>query len=404
MPTPATAIFRQIKYKQETTYGEIPTLTGSTAIRRVEFSPTLEKDTYQSSEIRTDQQIADFRHGARRAVGTLRGELSPKAYADFFAALLRRDFAATTAMSGLSITIGGTAGAWTVTRSAGSFITDGLKVGDVIRLSGGTLNANNANKNLLVYGLTATVATCIVLNGTSLTAEGPIASVTVSVPGKRTYVPTSGHTDRSFTIESWFADLVQSEMYTGMKPGRASLSLPATGMATVDIEFAGQNVQTFTTEQFTSPNAAPTFGVTAAVNGVLLLGSTQMTAVRDLSIEINGNLGGAPVVGSNVIPNQFPGRVEVTGQFSAYFDDVTQRDAFLNETEQSMVVVLTTDNSAAADFISITLPRIKIGGAAKNDAADGIVQTIPFQALLNGSGGTGTSSERTTIVMQDSQA
>jgi hypothetical protein len=405
MPTPASAIFRRIKYKAETTYGTIPALSGSQAIRRVEFSPDLTKDTFQSNELRTDQQIADFRHGARKTGGTLRGEVSPKAYADFLAAVLRKDFVATAALTGLSLTLAvSTHPVYTLTRGSGDFLTSGVKVGDVVRLTAGTWNAANLNVNLLVVGMTSTVLTVIVANNKTLTAEGPIASSTLTVVGKRAWVPTSGHTDKSFSIESWFSDLSRSEMYTGMKPTRVSFALPATGMATVEIEFAGQNVVTYTTEQFTSPTAAPSFGVAAAANGLLVIGGQQQTVVRDLSININGNYSGEPVVGSNQIPFQFPGRIVVDGQFTAYFDSTTLRDAFLNETEQSLAVLLTSDNSDNADFVSITLPRIKLGSASKNDAADGIVQTFNFQALLKSTGGSGTDSEQTTIVIQDSQA
>jgi hypothetical protein len=370
------------------------------------MSPDLTKETYQSEEIRTDQQVADFRHGARSAVATLSGELSPKAYSDFMAALLRKAWAATAAITGASITIAGTAGAWTITRAAGSYLTDGVKVGDVIRLTAGAFNGANINKNLLVHTLTATVATCLVLNGSVLVGEGPIATSTVTVVGKRTLIPLTGHTDLSYTIESYFADLspVQSEMYTGMKPASMAIGLPSTGLATVEIQFQGQNVTTYTAEQFTSPTAAPAFGIAAAVNGVLRVGGVTMTTVRDLSINVNGNYGGGPVVGSNLVPNRFPGRVMVDGQFTAYFDSITLRDAFLNETEISLMAVLTSDNAANSDFIGFSIPRLKVGSASKDDAADGIVQTFTFVGLLKAAGGAGTDSDATTIVIQDSQA
>ena len=102
--------------------------------------------------------------------------------------------------------------------------------------------------------------------------------------------------------------------------------------------------------------------------------------------------------------NQFPGRVIVTGQFTAYFDSVTLRDAFINETEIDLFAAFTTDNTAAADFVAIGLPRIKLGSAGKSDGETGIVQTFQYQALLDTTGGAGTDSEKTTIVVQDSQA
>lgn len=411
MPNPATAIFRQIKYKVESTYGTIPSpLSGSQAIRRVEFSPDLTKETYQSAELRTDQQVADFRHGARRAGGTLRGELSPKAYADFLACLLRKTWAATSALSGLSSTLAIDGAAPDYTLSGSGFLTGNtVKAGDVIRITAGSWNAANMNVNLLVRDVVSASSlkvTC--LNGKTLVPEGPIASTTISIVGKKTYVPTSGHTDISYTIESYFADLTKSEMYTGMKPVSAALALPSTGMSTIDLAFAGQNVTTYGAEQFTSPTAAPTYGVAAAVNGVLAVGGAgavaRQTVVRDLSININGNFGGSPVIGSNQVPFQFPGRVTVDGQFTAFFDSITLRDAFLNETELQLMAVLTADNGDAADFVAFSLPRIKVGSASKNDAQDGIVQTFSYTALLQGSGGSGTKYDQTTIAIQDSQA
>jgi hypothetical protein len=49
------------------------------------------------------------------------------------------------------------------------------------------------------------------------------------------------------------------------------------------------------------------------------------------------------------------------------------------------------------------MPRIKLGGSSKSDGEQGIVQTLPFTALLNSAGGTALATEKTTLVMQDSQ-
>lgn len=411
MPNPATAIFRQIAFKKETTYGVSPTplSSGCKYIRRTEFSPDVSKDTYQSNEIRTDQQIADFRHGTRRASGTLRGELSPKAYEDFFAALLRKGFAATSALTGLTSTLAVDGAHPLYTLDGSGFLTgDTVKVGDVVQITAGAWNAANLNVNLLVYDIPdATTLNVIPLNGKTLTAEGPIGSTTISIVGKKVWVPSTAHTQDSFAIESYFAEagLAQSELYLGMLPMSAALGLPSTGMATVEFAFGGQNVTTSNgSPAMTNVTAAPAYGVAAAVNGLLVVGGVRQTVVRDLSVNINGNFGGSPVVGSNQVPFQFPGRIAVDGSFSAFFDSTTLRDAFLNETEVSLMVVLSSDNTDAADFVGITLPRIKLGSATKNDAQDGIVQTFNFTALYKADGGSGTKYDQSTVVIQDSQA
>lgn len=399
----ASGVFKQLAYKAETTWGTIPSASSAQALRRTTSSLDLTKETYQSNEIRTDLQLADFRHGVRSVTGRISGDLSAGTHKDFMAAILKRDFAAVTAIAGASITIAGSGPTYTVTRAAGSYLTDGVKIGDVIRLTAGSFNASNLNKNLLVVTLTATVATVIVLNGSALVAEGPIASATVTVVGKKTFVPTTGHTDKSFAIEHWFADVAQSEVFSGCKPSACAIALPPTGIATVDWDFMGKDVTTATSQYFTSPTAATTTGSLAAVNGVVRVGSSTVATITGLTLNIAANFTGEAVVGSNVKPLMSPGRVLVTGQATCYFEDAVFRDVFLNETETSILAAFTADNSAAADFVAFALPRVKFGGAAKDDGEKGIVQTIPFQALLNTAGGTGTSTERTTLSVQDSQ-
>ena len=123
-----------------------------------------------------------------------------------------------------------------------------------------------------------------------------------------------------------------------------------------------------------------------------------------MSIDLNGNMSAEDVVGSNTYADIAEGRILVGGQITALFQDATIRDYFLNETEVSLVAALSTSNAAAADFISIALPRIKFGDASKNDGEKSLIQTLPFTALYNVSGGAGVSTEQTTIQIQDSQA
>ena len=399
----SVGINKQVRYKKETTWGTLAGTTGGNVLRRVTAAFNLEKETYQSNEIRTDYQVQDMRHGVRTATGSLSAELSPGSYADFIAAAVAKNFAAGASAASVSYTIAASGSYWTVTRAAGSYLTDGFKVGDVIRITAAGGNAANTGKNLLILTLTATVATVMVLNGTAMVAEGPIASATIAVQGKKTFAPTSGHTDDSFTVEEFYADIAQSEVYTGMKVNTLGLSIPATGLVTADFGFVGKDLaQTGTTAYFTSPTAQSTTGIFAAVNGALLVNGTPVALVTDVSVNLNRNMQNATVVGSNSIADIFEGRILVDGTFSAYFQDGTFRDMFNNETEVSLVVAVTTSNDKAADFMTVVLPRIKVNSNSKDDGESGVVSSHNFMALLNSAGGTGTATEKTTIVIQDS--
>ena len=400
----ASGIFKQVAYKVESVYGTPPAASAAQQLRRVSSSLDLKKDVYQSNEIRPDQQMADYRHGIRKVDGSINGELSAKTYSDFIAAALKKDFVATTALTALSITIAGSAGAWTITRGAGDFLTGGVKIGDVIRLSGGTFNAANLSKNILVTGVTALVLTGLVVNASVLVAEGPIASSTVTVIGKKSLIPQTGHTDKSFSIEHWFPDVPTSEVFTGCKVSKVGFNLPPSGMATCNVGFMGKDAVTAIGQYFTSPTAVTSTGTMAAVNGVLRVGGVTVASVTGLSIDVSAAQSGEPTVGSNTIAFQAAGRVLVSGSITATFDSTTLRDAFFNETEISLYAVFTADNTAAADFIGFSIPRIKVGGASKTDGEKTITQTFPFQALLNTTGGAALATDLTTLTVQDAQA
>lgn len=395
----AEGISKVLAYKKETTWGELPTNTGAQIIRRVTGTFNLSKETYQSDEIRTDYQMADYRHGIRSVEGNISGELSPGTYADFFAAALARDFTVGVASVGVNVTA--SASAPHFTRGTGSWLSDGYKVGDVVRFSNFVATGNNDN-NFLITALTATDMTGIFLNGDAVTAEVGTAN-DIEVVGSKTFVPLTGHTDDSFTWEEYYGDIDDSEVYTGNKVNTLGLSLPATGLTTIEVGFMGKDLaQSGAGQFFSSPAAQGTNGIFAAVNGALIVQGTVVGYVTGLSININRNLSMEAVVGSNVHPDIFEGRILVDGEFTAFYTDGVYRDYFADESEVSLTVALTTSNLKNADFMSITLPRIKVYGADKNDGESGVVRTFPFQALLNFNGGSGTNSEATTMSVQDS--
>lgn len=400
----AQGISKIVALKKESAWGTLAGNTGARLVRRVTSAFNLAKETYQSDEIRTDYQMADFRHGVRSCEGSISGEVSPGSYSDLFAAALARDFTAGVSMTGLGITTaaGGT-NQLTLTRASGSFITDGYRVGDVVRMTLATgLNANNLNKNMLVISMTALILTVLILDKSTVT-PGTGTAVTLAVQGKKTYVPQTGHTSNSFTVEEYYGNVSQSEVYVGVKVNTASISIPSTGMSTVEFGLQGKDLaQTGTSQYFTSPAALGTSGVTAGVNGAVIFNGTPVAVITDASININRNLSNATTLGSNSIAEVFDGRALVDGSLSIYFTDAVARDAFKDETEVSLVFVLTTGNTATADFVSICLPRVKLNSFTKDDGEQGITASTDFQALLNASNATG--GEITTITIQDSLA
>jgi hypothetical protein len=402
--TLATGVAKQVRYKVESVFGTAPAASGAQLLRRVSSTLALKKETYQSAEIRSDYQVADMRHGMRRVEGSLEGELSPGTYKDFLAAALRRDWTAVSAMTSLSITVAGSGPTYTLTDGANNFLTDGVKVGMIVRLTAGAFNAANLNKNLLVTAVTATIVTVRPLNGDALLAEGPIASATLSAPGKVNYVPATGHTNDSFSIEHWHSDISRSHLFRGCKVNDVGFQYQPGQMAKLSLSFIGQDVTRAGAEYFTTPGAETTTGVMSPVSGLVYVNGAVAGSLTGLSFGIKGGLEAAQVIGSNVMPDVFAGRVMVDGQFSAYFEDGALHDLFDNESEIAILYALTTGTADAADFVSFAMTRIKLGGADDGDGEKGLPLTLPFTALLNTAGGASLANEATTLWMQDSQA
>jgi len=236
-----------------------------------------------------------------------------------------------------------------------------------------------------------------------MTAEGPITGCTVTAVGKATSVPLTGHTDQSYSIEEWYADIAQSEVYTGMKVNSVAVQLPATGLTTVDVGFMGKDLgQTGTSQYYTTPTAQNTNGIFAAVNGVMLVNGAPVALVTSADFTIERAAENATAVGSNSVADIFTGRVRVTGNMSVYFQDNTFRGYFDTETPVALVLALTTNSTATADFVTFTLPKVKLSSFNVDDGELGAIASTSFQALLNDVTTAGLPA--TTIQIQDSLA
>lgn len=393
-----------ISYKLETgCWGEIASATGAKQLRRTTGSFNLTRDTFESNEIRTDRQLADFRLGVKKVDGSLAGELSSVTYSDFMQSLVAKNFASVTAITGLTVTIATTATAsvYTVTRTAGSWVADGANVGTVIRLSGASVTPADVNKNLLVTSVTALVLTVTTFNGLTLTPASAVASVTATVAGKVTQVPKTGHTEDSYTLEEWYGDIAQSQVFTGLKVGSMQVQLPATGLATVDIKFTGKDLaQTGTTQYFTSPASQGTDGIYSSVNGKVLVNGVPIALITTADFTIERALENAIAVGSNSLAEIFTGRIKAMGNMSVYFADASFRDYFINETPLSLVFTLTEDSTSNSDFISFVLPKVKLTSHTVDDKELGLTASCSFQALLNDTVTNGLPA--TTVMIQDS--
>jgi len=401
----AQGINKKTVYKKQAGLGAAATGTGGQVVRRTSSVFQAPPDTFESNEIVSHQQSTGVGLGVVKPAGKIDGLLSPGTYAALLGSLLRKDMTAGVSAAAATISVAASGQNWTLTRAAGSYLTDGFKIGDVVRLTVGGFNALNTQKNLLIIALTTTIATVKVINGTAMFAESGITGATLAVTGKKSLVPLSAHTNDYYTFEEWYPDLVRSEIYNDQQVGQAALNLPATGNATISLDTVGRTRTLGAAQVLTSPNAETVTDILTAVNGVILVNGAPVANVTGAQVTINGNAAHSDaVVGSNVVDDIQRGRLAVSGSFTAKFDSVTLQTVFEGRSTTSLVLAVTEDATANADFVVINLPMIKLTGDTPDDGEKAVIRTYPFTAQINSAGGTGLATDQTIIAIQDSAA
>lgn len=379
-----------------------PGQSGGQILRRVSSSLALKKDTYQSNEIRTDKQIQDFRHGAKRVTGSITGELSPQTWFDFIEASMLATKASALSMSQsdfTSVTADNTTSKFTF--SAGNPVTRGIRTGDILRFSS-LLDSDNNSKNFLVTGFGGTQNRQVSVYPAPDTMSADSA-FTVATTGKSVYIPSSSFVKRKYGIEFWSSDISVSRLFTECRAAGFTMQLPATGMATMEVPFMGRDMEERSTVFYTAPTSETTTGCIAAVNGLIQIAGTTVGVVTGANIKLDLNPSSDAVAGQNYVPEVFLGRANCTGQLTAFFQDATVINYFVNETEVAILLYLTTTSASASPAMSIYLPRVKFGDADVAASGEGGQQiTLPFQALK--ADGTTAGDEATTIRVVDTQA
>jgi hypothetical protein len=382
------------------------TLALNSAGKLQNFRPStsggLKKEAFTSDSIRTDQQRSTPRHGMRSAEFNLDQELQSGGHQALMGAALRSAWAAITSTALTTIAINATTR--TISRVSGSFLTDGFRVGDIVRATGFVATVNNG-KNLRLATVTALAMTYIADTWLpALTTETAGASVTITVPGKKAQVPASGHSKNYFTIDDWHPDITNQTTIKDAVVNTMAIDVAPGAHASIAFGFLGTDAAPTGTAVYfsSSPTAAPTGALLAGPNGLLRYNGVDSAVVQSLQISLDSGAEVKGVIGANKSPDVFRDAVTVTGSLSALFDNsVAILTAFDAETSAPLYLYLFADSSAASEFVIIKLPSVKPMGADKS--VDGPALQISSD-LAMGKLASSTDQETTVICIVDSLA
>jgi hypothetical protein len=269
------------------------------------------------------------------------------------------------AVTGLTTTVAGQ-----ITRGAGSWITDGIAVGDTVVLSGMAVVANNDPAGFPVTAVTATV----------LTITGFLADTATSGRVRQKQFLRDGVTPLTFYHEERQSDVAVGGFKTagGQVVGKASLSAKINSLMTGSFDFVGMKFgRPTSTTVANSTVAASSRQPFDTFNGSIKEGgAVASVAGLDLSID-NGLEAKYELFNPDAIQID-PDDFMVTGSMTVYFKDKTLYDKFMDEVESQLY---TRNVDLEGNAYEISLPRARYlapdAGVTKKDVS----HTYPIEAL-----------------------
>jgi hypothetical protein len=365
----------------EATFDTAPGVGTSETIRLTP-SPglSLQRPRIESQEIRSDGLTPKARLGSRSITGSYNGEISATSFDSWLEAVMRGTYTAAVAITETEMTSITTTTS-TIVAAAGSWITEGVRVGDVVRLTGHAQTANN-DINLIVSAVSATTITVV---GTPLVADAS-ADLTFTLTILKKLINPATPTERTFYIEEYYQDIDQSNLFGGCKIDGFTIRGTPDGMATIEFRVVGASMSpqdTGSSPYYTSPTTTTTAALVFADAQLSIDGTAVAIAT---AFELNANLGAAtlPVIGSPNTPDVFSSQLRMTGSFSAVREDLSYLTGYDAETEYALHVLLEEPTGTPKKCVGIYVPLLTLDDASAPLGQDGaMVQTLPFTVGLN---------------------
>lgn len=382
----------------ETTQGVLPN-NPAFKVKRIEsLKPQFTRDTLKSNEITQARQVLAMRLGMNKAAYQYGGNLILGAFDDEIANAMNNTWQAGPSTTA-SISV--TGASQTLTRSAGSWITDGFMPGMYVSLSGFTNGANNA-AIAQINTVTATTMTATVIKPASgaLVDEASAAGRTVAAIGKYLTVGLAGtNPPASMSIEHYIPGNNTYELFSGMCVDKMQITAKPNDMVKVSFDFVGLNSSIGAVANGTTYPAAPTNAPMDAFSAPLYIGGQPVGNITSMTLNLqNGRKAADGVVGSKVAPAVVEGTNEVTIDMTAYFSDQSLVNAFRNET--NIAIDLPFFDVNGTDFVKVRLGNVKILDAGEDIKLNsGVLLNIKAQALADSNTATQTGTQYGTNVL-----
>lgn len=343
------------------------------------------KNTFQSEAIRRDGQTTRGRHGSRRGETSYGLEIGVGMADDLLEAVLRGTFTAATDVTEATMTSITTTTS-TIVAAAGSWLTQGVRRGDKVKLTGHSTSANNAKW----FRVVAVTASTITVAGTPLTANA-VADTAFTLTIAKRLLNGASPTNIYYTIEEFGNDIAAGLLGTDFKCNRFELSIQPDRNIMATFGFIGIDVAKETSANFSSPVYSTALPL-VMVDGTIRIGGVDYSVLTGFTL--TWDLGGSvPATLSSTSPDAFVSNGRLSGSFTAMRADMVFFDAFRAETQVELFIDMAENESDPKDFISLYVGNATLGANDASLGADGpLIETVPWMAGIDEAGGDRAST------------
>ena len=195
-----------------------------------------------------------------------------------------------------------------------------------------------------------------------------------------------GTTPKYLTLEDYAGDIDQARLFTGCAVSTMNVSMAPNQMVSATFGVVGKDMTISATEKTVSAaGVAEPFDAysgdlkVADVDGIGA--ASALSVITGVDFTVTNSFSPTFVVGDDSAPALEFGRAEIEGSITAYFEDLSLVDRFLNETESAIQVSVADPLTNTMTFL---FPRVKFNAAdIPVDGPTSRVVTLPFVALYD---------------------
>lgn len=208
----------------------------------------------------------------------------------------------------------------------------------------------------------------------------------------------AGTTPQFFSLEDYAADIDQARLFSGCTVNTMSVSMAPNQMVSTTFGIVGKDMSVSGTQktQDASAGNAPfdAYSGDIKLGNVGSLGSA-LTLITAVDFTITNNFAPTLVIGESTASALEFGMINIEGTVSAYFEDDTLLNRFLNETESSLEVSV----GDGTNTLTFLFPRIKVNSADVGvDGPTSRIVNMSFVALRDTSDLSASTTDTNTIL------